>query len=364
MTAADIWLWGQIAALAFFGSLAVSGFMAMAGLGDASDGRSAHSGVIPTSGGVGILAGIGLALSGLYFLFPGFELPPGFAPVMALLFAIGMLGLVDDALTLGPKVKFGLMILISGAAVWLIGAPENLPAFGRPFALPQVVGFMGATLWIFVVMNAVNFMDGSNGMMGLSLAIANFALFGVGLIAEAPTTVLLSGLSLMVILGFLPYNVRRTARVFAGDVGSLSLSFLFAVNVLFLITESGENFLVDNLFHLVGPILILPILADVLLTLVRRVRNRENLLQSHNTHLYQRLIQNGFGHLTVSWFYALAALICANIAVIGSARGWFNRADVTLILVGAVTAIYFLVSRALADRASADARDNETGEFF
>lgn len=359
MIAQNLWLWGNIAALAFFGSLAVSGFMSLAGLGDASDGRSAHRGVIPTSGGVGIIAGMGLSLCALNFVFPGVELPRGFAPVMALLFAIGMLGLVDDALTLGPKVKFGLMILICGAAVWLIGPPITLPFLGEPISLPPAIGFIGAMLWIFVVMNAVNFMDGANGMMGLSLAIANFALFGIGLVSGSAAVLLLSGLSLMVILGFLPYNVRRTARVFAGDVGSLSLSFLFAVTVLFLIADTP-----DGLFHLVGPVLILPILTDVLLTLVRRVRNRENLLKSHNSHLYQRLIQHGIGHLTVSWFYALAALLFANIVVIGTSRGWFETLNITLILIGALVTAYIMISRALTDKALANAGDNKPGEFL
>ena len=355
MIADNLWLWIQIAGLAFLGSLSVCGFMVSAGLGDASDSRSAHSGIIPTSGGVGVLAGMGLALCAVGVLFPELNLPRGFAPVMALLFAIGMLGLVDDVLTLGAKVKFGLMLLICAAAVWLIGPPEVLPFLDRPVELPMPIGFLGAMLWIFVVMNAVNFMDGANGMMGLSLMIANIALFGMGLIGGSARTLLLSALSLMVILGFLPYNLRLKARVFAGDVGSLSLSFLFAVTVLFLIRETP-----DATYHLVGPILILPILADVFLTLIRRARNRENLLQAHNKHLYQRLIRGGVGHLTVSWMYALVALFCANIVVFGASNGWFDRLHVFLMLLGGIVAAYVLISRALTDRQSANARNNKS----
>ena len=344
MIAQNISLWLQIGAIAFLTSLAVSGFMTAAGLGDASDGRSAHSGTIPTSGGISVLASMGTALLAVGFLFPGLNLPAGFVPVMSLLFAVGMLGLVDDALTMGAKTKFSIMILICGAAVWLIGAPTNLPFLNQPVDLFPVVGFVGAMLWIFVVMNAVNFMDGANGMMGLSLAVANVGLFGAGLVGGSATTLLLSGLSVMIVLGFLPYNFRRQAKTFAGDVGSLSLSFLFAVTVLFLIKETPGKTL-----HLVGPILILPILADVLLTLVRRVRNRDNLLLAHNAHLYQRLIRHGFSHLTVSWFYGLAALLCANVVVIGAPRGWLDRLHIPLMLVGAVVAAYWLISQALAN---------------
>ncbi len=344
MLAQNAWLWAQIGALAFFASLAVAGFMCAAGLGDASDGRSAHNGIVPTSGGVGFIASFGLALCGLALLFPNLALSRGFAPVMALVFAVGLLGLVDDVLTLGPKLKFGIMLVICGAAVSSIGAPESLPFLNAPIKLAPVVGFVGAMLWIFVVMNAVNFMDGANGMMSLSLVIANFALFGAGLIGGSPTTLLLSGLSMMAILGFLPYNLRQKARVFSGDVGSLSLAFIFAVTVLFLVAETP-----DKTLHLIGPVLILPILADVLLTLIRRVRNRENILQSHNTHLYQRIIQSGRSHLAVSGFYALAGLICANVVVIGSAKGWFDTIHIPLMLVGASVAMYFLISRSLPD---------------
>ncbi len=356
MIAENLWIWVQIGALAFFGSLAVSGFMSAAGLGDASDGRSAHTGTIPTSGGVGILAGMGLALCAIGLIFPGLNLPSGFAPLMALLFAIGMLGLVDDLLTLGAKTKFSLMLIICAAAVWLIGPPDVLPFFGKPIQLPIIFGFLGAVLWIFVVMNAVNFMDGANGMMGLSLTIANFALFGMGLIGGSATTLLLSGLSLMVIFGFLPYNLRKTASLFAGDVGSLSLSFLFAVTVLYLIKETPKS-----TYHLVGPVLILPILTDVLLTMIRRVRDKDDLMAAHNKHLYQRLIRNGIGHLKVSWFYALAGLLCANVVVIGAPRGWFNTFDIPMMMVGAMTAAYFLISRSLTDGQSANARNNKSG---
>ena len=352
----NIFLWTQIGAIAFLTTLAISGFMSIAGLGDASDDRSSHSGTIPTSGGVGIIAGMGAALVAMSLIFPSANLPRGFASVMSLLFAVGFLGLVDDGLTLGAKMKFGIMIAICAAAVWLIGPPTQLPFFQNPVQLPPGVGFAGAVLWLFVVMNAVNFMDGANGMMGLSLLIANIGLFGAGIIGGSGTTLLLSGLSVMIILGFLPYNLRPRAGVFSGDVGSLSLSFLFGVAVLYLIQETP-----DQTLHFVGPILILPILADVLLTLIRRVRRRENLLQAHNTHLYQRLIRHGFSHLSVSWFYAFVALACANLVVIGVPKGWLNKLDIPLMLVGAITMAYWLISQGLSAKALANSRNDKTG---
>ena len=166
---------------------------------------------------------------------------------------------------------------------------------------------------------------------------------------------MLSGLSIMVILGFLPYNLRRKARVFFGDVGSLSLSFLFAVAALYLIQETPRDS-----FHLVGPILILPLLADVLLTLVRRARKGDNLLEAHNKHLYQRLIRHGFSHLWVSWLYALVTLVCANIVVIGVPRGWLDVIGIPLMMVGGISMAYLLIGQGLTNAALANAGNNKS----
>jgi len=74
-----------------------------------------------------------------------------------------------------------------------------------------------------------------------------------------------------------------------------------------------------------------------------------NLLQAHNTHVYQRLIQHGFSHMTVSWYYALLALISANFVVVGLPRGWLDGMHFPLILVGVGAAVYWVTSRVLAN---------------
>ena len=343
-------LWAQIAAIAFFGSLAITGFMRLAGLGDSAEGRSAHSGVIPTSGGLGIIGGLGLALCAVALIFPTLEIELGFASVISLMFAIGLLGLIDDQLTLGPKLKFGIMIVICAAAVRVIGPPQTFPGFEGAIDIPYWVGFSGAMLWLFVVMNIVNFMDGANGMIGLSLSVAFISLLALGLVTHSVDVTLLSALLLMALLGFLPYNLRRKAQIFCGDVGALSLGFGFAICVLFLV--DGRP---DANFHLVGPVLILPFLVDTILTILRRITKRENILKAHNQHLYQRFIRGGSGHLTVSFLYAILALLCANLTLLGVTRGWFNTPEVFLILLGAFSMGWFLLGRG-----SRNARDNKS----
>lgn len=285
-----------------------------------------------------------MALCATALIFPGLEFDRGFVPIIALIFAMGLLGLTDDKLTLGPKLKFGIMIIICAAAVRSIGAPETLPGLYGPIDIPIWVGFAGAVLWLFVVTNIVNFMDGANGMIGLSLSVAFFALFGIGLVAKSPAAMLLSAVFLMTVLGFLPYNLRRKAQIFGGDVGALTLGFGFAVCVLFLIDGTP-----DKNFHLVGPVLILPFLVDAILTIVNRIRKRENILRAHNQHLYQRLIRSGRGHLTVSFFYAVLALICANLVVLGTGKGWLDTPRLFLVLMGGLTMGWFVLGHALGN---------------
>ena len=111
-------------------------------------------------------------------------------------------------------------------------------------------------------------------------------------------------------LGFLPYNFRQKAQIFCGDVGSLLAGFLFAIASLMLVKEVSSMPLLY-----VGPILLLPFLADIFMTLVSRLKRKENLLKAHSSHLYQRLIRSGWSHGKVSLVYAGAGLICANIVV-------------------------------------------------
>jgi len=349
MLAHNALLWAQIAAIAFFGSLAITGFMRQAGLGDPADGRSAHSGVIPTSGGVGIIGGLGLALSAIALIFPNLEIETGFASVISLIFAIGLLGLVDDQLALGPKLKFAIMIVICAAAVRVIGPPQTFPGFEGSIDIPYWLGFSGAMLWLFVVMNVVNFMDGANGMIGLSLSIAFITLSVLGLVTHSIDVTLLSALLLMSVFGFLPYNLRRKAQIFCGDVGALTLGFGFAICVLFLV--DGRP---DANFHFIGPVLILPFLVDTILTILRRLMKRENILKAHNQHLYQRFIRGGSGHLTVSFLYAILALLCANLTLLGVTRKWFETPEVFLALLGAFCAGWFLLGQS-----SRNPRDNK-----
>lgn len=300
----------HLGAMAFAVGLAMSGFMVAAGVGDIPNNRSNHSVATPTSGGLGLIGALGMMCLGAGMFYPQLGLGAELPYLLILAFGIAALGLFDDLFEGRTAVKFALIIGLSLLAVRLMGPPAVLPMGAYEITLPYGVGVAGAVLWIFVCVNGVNFMDGANGFMGSFMFIASLALMMLAMTVGAMTSAILAGALTFGLLGFLPYNFRKTSLMFCGDVGSLLAGFIFAIASLFLVKEA-PNF---QLLY-VGPILLLPFLADIFMTLCSRLKRKENLLKAHSSHLYQRLIRSGWSHAKVSLVYAGAGLICANIAI-------------------------------------------------
>jgi len=153
----------------------------------------------------------------------------------------------------------------------------------------------------------------SAGAVGL---VAGFGVATLALSQEAYGATFLCGVLFASLLGFMPYNSRNNAKIFMGDVGSLSTGFVFAIASLMLVqTPQGGGLLYF------GPLLILPLLVDVFMTLLSRARRKERLIDAHRDHLYQRLIAAGFSHISVAWIYGVATLLYANIAILAIKRG-------------------------------------------
>ena len=311
----------QIGGLALFVSLAVTGFARLGGLGDVPDGRSAHSRTTPTAGGLGIVAGVGAAfLAAALFHADTLFAQPGtaqkLASLTAIAFALGLLGLVDDRIVVPTRLKFGLILLLSLFAANAVGSVTMLP-FGKDHIyLLWWSGLAGTALWLFTVTNAVNFMDGINGLIGGSLAVASGALCALSVKAGAPVTALMSGAVCAALTGFLPYNFRVKAAVFCGDCGSLTAGFLYAASVLMLVHEQPEMRLLYA-----GPLLVMPLLADVLLTLARKPFVGIRLTAPHSTHVYQRAARTIGSHVVISLIYAGLAVLLAGLVHHAFGRG-------------------------------------------
>jgi UDP-GlcNAc:undecaprenyl-phosphate/decaprenyl-phosphate GlcNAc-1-phosphate transferase len=297
--------------IAFGASLLATRIMIQIGVPDVPDfRRKQHRLPNPTAGGVGILAGI--LVAALW----GWLSTPALVQVHDLFYLVApvcgaILGLVDDIKDLNAKLKLAVMVALAGGIGHLV--PVRAIAFGGEtvIALPLIVAVCGSMLWVLVITNAINFMDGSNGMaMGCS-AITCLA-FGV-LLANAgghsahdlqKAGGLLHWITSAALLGFLPWNVWR-GRIFAGDTGSLAIGLLISSLGLALAAWARVPVWAVGLC-------VLPMLTDVILTVVWRISKRHDLTKGHRHHAYQILLRTGLSHVQVAALYwCLTALCCA-----------------------------------------------------
>lgn len=251
--------------------------------------RSSHQSPTPKNGGIGIwltiIAGIILLLSN--YLLAG------------VIFLLGVLSLSDDFVKIPIKLRLLSHIFLALIAILII--------FGKPtiIALPLFV------FWIIFIAgsaNIYNFMDGIHGLSGLT-GVVGFALLAAFayFFKHNETIGLLSLMISVACLGYLPFNFPR-AKVFMGEVGSVILGFTFALFV-FILTKSVSDFVC------IGALLS-TFYLDAIVTMVVRLKSRENLLVAHRKHLYQLLVnEKGISHWKISSVYALTQLIIGGIFI-------------------------------------------------
>nr|WP_070960151.1 MraY family glycosyltransferase [Hyphomonas sp. Mor2] len=318
------------ALLSFAICLAVVALVKRSGVVDAPDGgRKQQTVAIPRLGGVAIAAGalVGGLIS-FFILILAWGGDPGsgvaqFGSALAdfirghetvVIFVVGafLLGLWDDIWTANTKLKlFALAAICLGVTVFGL-VPTALSSPWGDVTLPFIL-VIGSAAWLLVFTNAVNFIDGSNG-----LAIGSLTIMLIGL-AITGSVVGDWGFSVFwfalfgAIAGFLLHNLRGT--LYVGDAGALGLGALFAALSL-----------VSGLDIWTVATLALPFLVDVLMTLIWRARHGRNWLQPHLDHAYQRMIASGWSHLDVAilyWGFSAVSAAAAYIAAQGGGAAPF-----------------------------------------
>ncbi len=299
-----------VVAIAFSVSLLVCRAIIAAGPIDApNEERKRHALPTPTSGGIGIGLGFGAAmvvLSLFSFVWRYEVHPQGVAMLwVSALFGYPLLivGFVDDTRHLSARFKFVVYTILSLAAAWLMGVVDHLRFGDYVFVLPFAVGLIGTALWVFTMVNAVNFMDGANGLAMGSVAIGLLVVALVALDGGAYSVAALALCGSGALAGFLIWNFPF-GRLFAGDSGALFAGALAAFACLILVARTDAS-------ALVAPLLFFPLLADALLTLWYRARRRRSLLVGHTEHLYQIAMASGWSHARVSFAYWAASAACA-----------------------------------------------------
>jgi UDP-GlcNAc:undecaprenyl-phosphate GlcNAc-1-phosphate transferase len=282
---------------------------------DRPDARKAHSRAVPKGGGAGVVVAFMLGVTVLYGYADFARLAdPYFRGVIMAALAIAVVAFLDDirdwpfTIKLAAQAAAGLVILGTGMYVRVL----NLPY------VPLDLGWLGLPVtlaWILFATNALNFIDGLNGLAAGTALVASCFLTVIAALHGAWFVYFASLLLAAGLVGFLPFNFPR-ARIFMGDVGSQFCGFMLAV-----LGVAAARFERVELSFLLVPCLLSGVLFDVAFTLLRRALSGERVTQAHRAHLYQVAHRSGVSatHIAIlHWgFAALGGIVC--LAFVGAA---------------------------------------------
>ncbi|MGW3410508.1 MraY family glycosyltransferase [Streptomyces sp. NPDC000888] len=297
--------------------------------------RDVHREPTPRLGGIamfiGLCAGLLVAdhLENLSDVFANSNEPRALLSGAALIWLIGVL---DDKFEIDALIKLGGQMIAAGVMVmqgltilWL-----PIPGVGL-VALTQWQGTLLTVALVVITINAVNFVDGLDGLAAGVVCIASAAFFlyayriwySYGIEAAAPAT-LFAAILMGMCLGFLPHNMHP-ARIFMGDSGSMLIGLVLAGGAISITGQIDPD--VMNLFsgserntvHQTVPVfipLLLPLTiiaipaADLVLAIVRRTWRGQSPFAADRGHLHHRLLEVGHSHSrAVMIMYFWSALI-------------------------------------------------------
>ncbi|MEM9739637.1 MAG: hypothetical protein AAF829_07185 [Pseudomonadota bacterium] len=285
-------------AIAFAASFCACGIMVLFGPKDApTSARKEQKRPVPTAGGIGIAAAFFSVLV-LQSLTASYEWPVAYYVNVALMVGFLLVGFIDDIADMGSVVKMialGVLSVAACIAGWqfLFGGQTGVWGFAGVSAL---IG--GGALWIFVFANAANFMDGSNGLSLGSMVIMLCVLSALG--SGSPPLI-------FAVLAFLVWNLAD--RLYAGDAGALFVGYSVAGAAL-------QAAYLGNFSIWIPPLIALPFLTDVILTVIWRARRGENILHAHNQHAYHLFKRVGWGHWPVALLWWVMTAACGTVAVL------------------------------------------------
>jgi len=307
----NVLLWAVWTAAACIASAALvsrlGAWAAARGALDIPNARSSHVRPTPRGGGLAIVAVTLAAAAVMCILHP--EAAGGLLGAVVPATAVAAVSWVDDVRSLPKRLRLAVHVGAAVAATAILGPIEsvNLGGLGGldlgPAAWPLTV------LWIAGLTNAFNFMDGIDGIAGLTASIAGLVLGVVATNCGSPAVGGVAAAFAGAACGFLAWN-WQPARIFMGDVGSAFCGFLLATLPLALPREA----IPATLPVAVAPLG--PFILDTGFTLVRRLLAGDNIFQAHRGHLYQRLVIAGLSHRTVATLYGLLAAILGLLAAL------------------------------------------------
>jgi UDP-GlcNAc:undecaprenyl-phosphate GlcNAc-1-phosphate transferase len=275
-----------------------------------ADERHVHLVPTPRGGGAAMMFGllVAFAVAALLDEFSGvMAARTEMVGVVIAAAVIWSVGFIDDVREISPPAKLAGMVL-AGSVMSLTGVSIlffRVPFFDLLF-LSADWSALVTVLWVLGMANAVNFIDGLDGLAGgiIAIASATFLLYALqlgneGVLGPNNPGALWASITFGLCIGFLPHNVHP-ARIFMGDGGALLLGLLMAASTMSVGGRTTAEFS-GQAFFFFAPIFIplvilgVPIL-DTMFAIARRAVKRNAVAQADKEHLHHRLMRLGHGH--------------------------------------------------------------------
>ncbi len=305
--------------------------------------RRIHTKATPLLGGVAMLTGFLAALfvasrmDQFNEMFVASSETTGIAVAAVIITAVG---LVDDRRPMSAPAKMAGMIL-AGSALYFFGTTLDaitVPFTSGPIQISRDLAPLVTVLWVVGMSNAINFLDGLDGLAAGIVMIASGAfllysasLFDGSLITGSNVGPLIAALTCGICIGFLPFNFNP-ARIFMGDAGALLLGLLLAASTMVVGGRAVGNVpLRGQTYFFFAPIIIpLVILAipigDIARLMFTRAIGRSGVASANVDHLHYRLVQLGHGpRRTVVILCSITAILSGYALAPLFFRGWGVR---------------------------------------
>jgi len=284
---------------------------------DQPDFRKVHQTAMPRMGGMAIF------LSFILCMLLIVKASGPFTGIVIGASIVFLVGLLDDIYQLSPWLKLAGQIVASAVAIYF---GVQIHFVNNPFDGMLALGYFSIPLtflWIVGISNAINLID---GLDGLAAGVSSIAALTMGIVALMQGQVMVAVVAFVLVaatLGFLPYNFFP-ARTFMGDGGSNFLGFTLGCLAVVGVAKSTA------LISLVIPIVILGIpIFDTFFAIFRRIYKKTPIFLPDKDHLHHRLLAMGFPHqTTVLIIYAISSFF----GLTAIALSWLNNPKATLIL--------------------------------
>jgi UDP-GlcNAc:undecaprenyl-phosphate GlcNAc-1-phosphate transferase len=337
------------------------------------DERRVHERPTPTAGGTAMYLGLLVAMSvasqmpSFGAVFRGSSAPLGVVLGATVIFGVG---LSDDLREMSPPAKLAGQVL-AGTVLYFFGVDMlffHVPLAETTVVLSPDLAVLATVLWVAIMANSVNFIDGLDGLAAGIVAIGAGAFFvyahqlgDVGNISPGNAGPLIAVIAVGLCVGFLPHNFYP-AKIFMWDSGAMLLGVLVAASTLSVVGQDPYEFSGRTYFFfapIIIPFFILGIpMLDTVFAIVRRAGQRTSPAVADLNHLHHRLMRLGHGHrAAVVILWAWTALLSGLVLWPGVTN---SHNEIPPIAVGALSIVLYTLF-APRGRGSAANGDNEPG---